>query len=332
MGRQRSVALAVAALLLLAGCNSVPGTGGAATPTERVTPVPVETQTPGTPVPDALPPGVAPNGTVSTNALVAAHVSTLRERSFTWTVRVRLLDVSEGELVRGYRERVRRDESGTYLAELTGNDGRNRTIFTNGTGDYVRQSFPNFTYYQFYSDPINRKFVVTTAVDVRRYLESDSADLAVVDRDGRRLVRIHVTEPPEGVRERHPRATISNYTATAYVTPAGFVRTLAVEYEYESGSGRYHLRRRFDYTSVGETTVRAPGWTGSVRSEESVTPMPGDGTATGPAGNGTATGPAGNGTATGTSENGTATGTAGGGTATAGGWTVPVPGRRSSAG
>ena len=68
-------------LVVLAGCNGV--FGGDSEPTETLTPaaVPTDEPTP-TPVPQ-LAPGVTGNGIKDVNALVAAHGSFLRNRSYT---------------------------------------------------------------------------------------------------------------------------------------------------------------------------------------------------------------------------------------------------------
>lgn len=72
----------IAVLVILAGCSGVFGGNGSG-PTETLTPaaVPTDEPTP-TPVPQ-LAPGLTRQGIVDTDALVAAHVSFLQNRSFT---------------------------------------------------------------------------------------------------------------------------------------------------------------------------------------------------------------------------------------------------------
>lgn len=58
-------------------------------------------------------------------------------------------------------------------------------------------------------------------------------------------------------RPTYVEANVSNYTATALVTPAGFVTELTVEYDHPDAG---QVRFRFEYAAVDRTQVRPPGW------------------------------------------------------------------------
>jgi hypothetical protein len=96
MNRGVVLALASACLVVLAGCGGVVTDGTDEPP--RVTPAPVPADPTPRPTPEASPartlaPGVTAEGVVDATRLVGAHVSSLRERSFTTTRR----EVSYGE-------------------------------------------------------------------------------------------------------------------------------------------------------------------------------------------------------------------------------------------
>jgi acetolactate synthase-1/2/3 large subunit len=52
----------------------------------------------------------------------------------------------------------------------------------------------------------------------------------------------------------------TDYAATAFVTAAGLVRGVVVEYEYTLRGDRVAVSLRSDYRAVGETDVDRPGW------------------------------------------------------------------------
>jgi hypothetical protein len=87
-----------------------------------------------------------------------------------------------------------------------------------------------------------------------RYLRTTevSVDRPSWDPDRYRLI---ATGRPIGVD-----GDVSNYTATAFVSPAGFVSTLTVEYTLDSGDETGTVRFRLEYATVDRAQVRPPGW------------------------------------------------------------------------
>jgi hypothetical protein len=63
---------------------------------------------------------------------------------------------------------------------------------------------------------------------------------------------------------RDQGGNVWNYTATAYVTPEGFVRTLVVEYDQANGPSTEHVAIRYDYSAVGATSLDRPDWVSQV--------------------------------------------------------------------
>lgn len=91
---RRLAPLALAALLVLAGCNAVTSSPEP-TATERVTPAPV----PDTPTP-RLAPGLTADGVVDPDVLYAAHRRTLANESYRRVSRTLFVDDGEEELLR----------------------------------------------------------------------------------------------------------------------------------------------------------------------------------------------------------------------------------------
>jgi hypothetical protein len=108
-------------------------------------------------------------------------------------------------------------------------------------------------------------FYVTTGEHVGVYLDASSASVVTVDDRDQRYYRVHTTTPPPRITVRHPGASISNYTATAYVTSEGFVRTLSVEYNVTLVGRTSHVSIRIDHSDVGSTTVEWPEWAVEMR-------------------------------------------------------------------
>jgi hypothetical protein len=87
-----------------------------------------------------------------------------------------------------------------------------------------------------------------------RYLRTTevNVDRPSWDPDRTRLI---ATGRPIGVD-----GDVSNYTATAFVSPAGFVSTLTVEYTLDTGGEARTVRFRMQYVAVDRAQVRPPGW------------------------------------------------------------------------
>lgn len=76
------------------------------------------------------------------------------------------------------------------------------------------------------------------------------------------LFRVVATGRPTGID-----GPVSNYTATAFVSEAGFVSELTVEYTRHVGDGTESAAFRFEYAAVDETTINPPGWYDEARAE-----------------------------------------------------------------
>jgi hypothetical protein len=98
---------------------------------------------------------------------------------------------------------------------------------------------------------------------IQWYLSDIEFAVTSVEREGTRLYRLYSPPsraPPAVTTDQRVKANVWNYTATAYVTPAGFVRTMIVDYELTSRPVRGFVSLRVEYTAVGETTVSRPEW------------------------------------------------------------------------
>jgi hypothetical protein len=94
-----------------------------------------------------------------------------------------------------------------------------------------------------------------------RYLSTTDV---TVDRPSWRpdLFRVVATGQPTAVD-----GPVSNYTATALVSEAGFVSELTVTYTRHAGEEPESVRFRFEYAGVDETNLTPPGWYDEARAE-----------------------------------------------------------------
>jgi hypothetical protein len=128
----RLAPLALAALLVLAGCSAV-APSPEPTPTERVTPAPV----PDTPGP-RLAPGTTADGVVDPTALVAAHHRILADRSYRRVSRTLFVDGDDEQVLRN-ETRLYDADAGRALVTVFERDARPNVpttrlrLWTNGT-------------------------------------------------------------------------------------------------------------------------------------------------------------------------------------------------------
>jgi len=264
MERRPVLVVAVALALALAGCNALGPAAGPATPSETVTPVPVdagaETATADRRAVNAstLPPGVTADGAVTPSALLAAHRETLEGEPFTASVDYERRSSSD-DIGGGFTERMAADGDGRFLAERVRSANRTRAVYVDGTAGYTRSVVGNSSDARALTAPTSPEYFLATDGAVRTFLPADDATVRQVEREGQTYTRVHVTDVPWTLAGRHPKQTVTDYTATAYLTPNGSLRTLAVDYGFTTGDERVAASLRIDYRR-GPTTVDRPEW------------------------------------------------------------------------
>ena len=227
----RRLTLVAMLAVALAGCNAVPSATDAGAE-DPVTPLSVPSDTPAPGSDFSAPPGIAANGSVDPSALGRAHRAALGERSFTWTVEFEQRALDAGVRVDGVEKRLRVGSNGSYLIRTQRSVRERQLLYAGDNRTYSRVVLNNRSI-----DP--------------------------VDRRGQRFYRIHVTTPPAALRDGHPKQTIHNYTATAYITPDSLVRALVVQYDYTLQDDHLEVTVRAEYDNLGETTVEPPDWAGA---------------------------------------------------------------------
>jgi len=238
--------LALAAVVVLAGCGAVldEGGSGAGTPTPTLTPAPVPEVT-ATPV--ALPPGMTGDRVTNPDRLLAAHRSVLDGVSYTLRLRVGVGDAVSTRVIR------LESPSRFFTHDVMSGPRGNVTQFASGPVVYARMEYAGVTQYaEFDNDyPPDSQTVQLTRLFFR------VGDVAVyrttVDGDPAFAVAGSYPVHPEAERLR-------NYTVRAVVEPSGLVRSLNVSYVRAEGPSRTNVTRSFTYSDVGSTEVEAPVW------------------------------------------------------------------------
>lgn len=259
MGRQR--ALVVCLIAVAAGCGSAPFADPAPTPHETVTPVsltPAATATPG----PSLPPGVSDGGPLRTARLQYAHDAALANTTYTLVITQRITLSGTTTSTRRVLSRVTVGETATLATFRRSDGGVNRSLYLNGSEGYQRSvTGGNATVAAV--DPADESPEVLGVRAIQWYLSDVEFTATAVERDGTRLYRLYSSPgraPAAVTTDPRVKANVWNYTATAYVTPAGFVRTVVVDYGLTSRPVQGSVSIRVEYTAVGETTVSRPEW------------------------------------------------------------------------
>lgn len=272
------------ALVALAGCGGAPlADDTPADPTETLTPVPVSTETP-TSTPRDLPPGVAPTGTVNAARLREAHDSFLEGRSYEWRLVYDLQDPEDPTAVEGFTRRAVVDGDRFFVEQRSKNRPVVQSLFVDDTGGYLRTVDGNETTTETLFDPGGAAEFAIGGGLIGRFLTGMNTNVSTVERDSETYYRLHATgTAPPALRQLG--TAVTDYRATAYVSPEGFVRTLVVRYDRVWNENREGVYVRFDYSGVGTTSVAKPDWVDEL---DSPTPAPPPSVAT-PTPEGTAT-------------------------------------------
>jgi hypothetical protein len=264
----------LAVLVALAGCGAVPFDGGGPTRDETLTPAPVTSDGDAiqTRVSTALPPGVRANGLVDASRLRDAHESFVTGRSYTLVLRYEVRGSPEIDGFDRQFTTTARVDGRRFLVEQTDHiDPLERSLFVDD-GGYLRIVEGNDTRTRRLDDPGHIEAYTGVGSAIERFLNVENATVRQVTQAGDTYSRIRAvgrTPPAVGGGV----ADVGNYSVTAYVTAAGFVRTLVVGYERYVGTGSQFVSVRLDYSALGETTVERPDWVAGVSSPTPATPV-----------------------------------------------------------
>jgi hypothetical protein len=257
------IAVLLGCCLLLAGCNTLTGSGpGDDRFEDTVTPVPVSD-------PDregGLPPGLTDEGIGSLSVLVRNHRDALGNQSYVMTEweRSRSIRPDRPDLLVTRGERMRVESATVYSHRLmrvraTANGSREFFRATYADGDQWHQRTVNGTGESFAVGPIRSerdRFVFAATFAMEQYLSAGNASVVPVSENGTTVYRVR-TEHPGRFDDNW-----SNYTAVAYVEPSGFVRRLSVSYVVDHGDGREVVAYRFAYERRGNVSTEPPDWLG----------------------------------------------------------------------
>jgi hypothetical protein len=295
----------VAVLVVLAGCNGlVPGsTETTETPQETLTPVPFETpaNTPtATPRPATFD-WLVDNASVDLQTLFERHTATLGNRSCTFHQR-RRTSGAVGAIAAEYDYRVAVANDTTYTRrETTDRSDGVVQVFIDPSGVYRRVEAANgsaqTTAVRGGAANARQRFAVLTGSIVGLLFVTEDARTDTTERGGVSYARLFSRTPPEYLVSIYDDYNMTDFSATVWVHPDGYVRTFHYEFTLVNGSQRVQVDERYFYTDVGNTTVDRPDWTegldpGGSMQLETPTPTAGNATVTpddGTAGNGTAT-------------------------------------------
>jgi hypothetical protein len=214
---------------------------------------------------EQYPPGVA-EGFLDVWVLSDAHARAIDGRSYRLIVRHSGGGAFEGDRRwNGAWQHAVVGDDGTWLYSVVGSAARGNeselvqyTVYADGSAVYRRADGREGPTYERSPVPVTDDgfgpHTERTQEYLRRYLETPEVrvDRPSWNPDVYRLVA--TGQPSSADRD------VSNYTATALVTEAGFVSELTVEYTLPEADGERTVRFRFEYAAVDETTVRPPGW------------------------------------------------------------------------
>jgi len=263
----RARALAVVALVCLAGCSGLFG-DPAETDRETLTPAPVPTDDTETET-RPLPPGVGGGGELRLDALVAAHRTALTDRSYVWYERrataradrgpadprpIRSAHVAAEGCYRFWAE------SYTVRFGMETRVAYNYTEYVNGGVGHTRlQTFrtDEWEHYRLPAPSASSRIGTVTGRAIRTYLrlpaENVTVSLGRSDGQRRYVIEGEGTAPP-GI------GGASNYSFAAVVDDGGLVRSLSARYRAAGVDGPRLVNYEFSLDRFGNVSVDAPSW------------------------------------------------------------------------
>lgn len=280
--------LALAAVVLLAGCGAVDSRSSANRSTSTLTPAPVPEET-GPAGGRLLAPGLSTRGVFDADALVEAHRTTLTERGFDLT---RNRTVVRPSGTAGARTRPL-DAVGLRAVVGPGADAYHLSRVERSTREWpVADSYTSVAVW--YHDPVVRNRFVDERRDARYWGEDRAAsggpildptraegvrrDLLAVDLRvvGNETVGGVTVYRLEGSRLEEPSELVfppllsdpHNASMVARVDERGVVGSYTLAFDARFDGGPVRVRRTHRVTAVGRATVDRPGWL--ARANESV--------------------------------------------------------------
>ena len=265
----RAGAAIVAVLVVLAGCNGlVPGSTDETveTPQRTLTPVPFET---GVETPTATPrpatfAWLVDDGTPDLDTLFERHTETLGNRSFTFHQRRRTSGAT-GTIATEYDYRVAVANDTTYTRrDATSASDQVVRTFIDPSGVYRRVESPNGSAQTMASRGgaanARQRFAVLTGSIVGLMFVTEDARTDTTERGGVRYARLFSRTPPDYLVSVYDDYNMTDFSATVWVHPDGYVRTFHYEFTLVNGTERIQVDERYFYTGVGNTTVDRPSW------------------------------------------------------------------------
>lgn len=244
--RRSSATLALVALLLFAGCSTIPGLG------------PGDSGENGS----AGPPGVVDGSLENETALLTAHRKALVADGFAHDISTEATGIST-ENGSQRTVRVNRTQStrvaanGRYRYRLTLGTGAELTAWANDTVEVRRIRAEGQTQYQ--TRRARRPGALTATGLLEQYLTSNFTVTSSEERGGRTNYTLTSTAPSE--RALPANATdVRNYEARAVVDGTGRVYLLDVSADYAIGGEDANLSIRYELNRTGVERVRRPGW------------------------------------------------------------------------
>lgn len=258
--RSLGVGLALAALVILAGCSAF-GTAGPSTGDRTVTPAPVPTPEP------SPPPGVTTNGVRDPERLGAVHERHLTNRSYTVTV-VRTIRFANGTTVR----RLERGRTvGTDGAIAAWTHGRrseqvdnetivSRRVWSNESVRVLRLRYANGTTEYTVSQSRQRYPYRRTGNAVARILSSEDADVVAVDTDTDPSTYTLLSRNLTGQRSAAADLKrVETSSIRAVVTDAGLIRHASIRYTGTRDGAPAVTNSTVSFDTTPKTVTR-PAW------------------------------------------------------------------------
>jgi hypothetical protein len=262
MVRTPAVALAMAALVVLAGCGGVLDSG--AGPADGTTTVSVD--------PGSLPDGVTEDGITNTSQLAQSHAAGLSETGFSASYELIVtLQTPQGTREQEISQMVRASSGMTHFfvnaTNAQGTQSANTQYWGNDSIGLTRNQVGNQTTFQKLPDSLDRANRFTLAASLSQLLNvGDYGITATESVDGETRFTLSANSVNSSFGSGSPggidASNVSNVSSSVVVDESGIIHAFDLSFNASAASGNAQYKVSFEVTGTSDVSISSPSWIG----------------------------------------------------------------------
>lgn len=253
MRRQVVIAIALAAMIALAGCSGILGDGNQTTTPEETTTEAPETVN--------YPDGFNETGVTNTTEATKNHLNGFEDAG-SWHVVYDAEFNQEGQDAVTVRETRTVEVTENETQELTTVDAPNaqQEMFANATHTYRMMTQENQSFYSFQKQGMNTARSTYSDMFVSFLGSIDYEQQSTSEQDGQTFITYEGVELTEDNQLEQGNQTVENLQSTLVVDEEGLIHEFTFEGDVVQDDGTNQVSFSVTFSDVGSATVDEPAW------------------------------------------------------------------------